>query len=304
MKIQTCFLLPLFLLLSACNETSTPTSESPTAGKPRVLTTFYPVTYFAQRIAQEASEVICPLPDSADPIYWMPEASAIQQYQSADLILINGANFEQWIDKVTLPSSKLINTSQSLKGQLVRYENAVVHKHGPEGEHSHEGVDGHTWMDPLNALAQAQEIKAALIKRWPEQQPTFTKGYASLETDLQDLDTRFRTFAESWGNRALAASHPAYNYIAKRYSLKIINFDLDPESLPDQEILDSIKHTSKEYQFTHLLWEANPADEVAEAMRKLGLQNILLAPCEAPPESGDYLTTMRQNVSNLEALMK
>ena len=306
MKILA-LILPIFATLHvSCQDNAVaPVVDPPEEEKkPRVLTTFYPIQYFAQRIAQDAAEVICPVPETADPIYWMPDASAIQLYQNADLILINGANFERWIEKVALPASKVVNTAQPLENDLLRYESAVLHKHGPEGEHSHEGIDGHTWIDPKNALIQADEIKAALGKRWPEHVSTFAAGYGGLAEDLGELDTRFQTFAASWANRPLAASHPAYNYLAKRYGLKIINLDLDPESVPDATVIELIRRVATEHQVAHLLWETQPTKDVEEVIRRAGMQNVLLAPCETNPATGDYLSAMRENLGRLEALLE
>lgn len=66
-------------------------------GKPVVFTTFYPTTYFAQRIAGEFAEVVCPLPEGADPIFGHPEADQVLTYQAADLVIVNGASFEKWV---------------------------------------------------------------------------------------------------------------------------------------------------------------------------------------------------------------
>ena len=89
-------------LLGGCNGEDKPDSPDRRA-KIVVYTTFYPMTYFAQRIGGEHVEVVCPLPQDADPISWMPGANTIQAYQKADLIVINGAQFEKWLDKVSLP---------------------------------------------------------------------------------------------------------------------------------------------------------------------------------------------------------
>lgn len=292
-------------LLASCSDPRDPDQESQNPSEndsPVVLTTFYPTHYFTQRIAQGAVDVACPLPPDADPIFWMPDADAIQQYQAADLIVVNGAGFEKWVDKVNLPTGDIVDTMKPYESELVRYENAITHKHGPEGEHSHEGIDGHTWVDPVNAIRQAKEIEKAMAERWPTHADTFSEGFALLEKDLQALDTRLGAFAGSWGDRKFLASHPAYNYVVKRYGIAIINLDLDPETVPDEASLDGIRETMAENEVRHLLWESAPAAEVAAAMENLGLENVLFSPCETAPETGDYLTVMRQNVDRLEAL--
>lgn len=296
--IRFCY-LGLLCVLASCQK-ATETQPSAGGGQDIVLTTFYPTTYFAQRIAGEHLTVACPLPDGADPIFWMPDADAMGKYQAADLILLNGASFEQWVDKVSLPSSRVVDTSSVLGDQLVRYRKATTHRHGPEGEHTHEGIDGHTWVDPLNALGQAEVIAKALTKRWPQHSEAFASGLAGLESDLRALDKRFQAFAKAWGNRLLLASHPAYNYLAKRYGFEIANMDLDPKQV-DAASYEEMKF----HNAPALLWESAPTDEIAARVSALGMRNILVSPCEGNPGDGqDYLSVMRANLDRLESLTK
>ena len=222
------------------------------------------------------------------------------RYQASDLILLSGAAYEQWVDKVSLPSSRVVDTSSVLQDQLVRYRKASTHRHGPEGEHTHEGIDGHTWVDPLNAFAQAEVIAKALTKRWPQYSEAFANGLASLESDLRALDARFQAFSKAWGSRLLLASHSAFNYLAKRYGFEIANLDLDPGQV-DAASYEEIKF----HKATALLWVSEPNDEIAAKISELGLHNILVSPCEGNPgDSQDYLSVMRANLDRLESLIK
>ena len=156
--------------------------------RPTVYTTFYPTTYFAQRIGGDVAQVVCPCPADADPAYWMPKDEAIAAYQKADLIVINGASFEKWLPKVTLPESRIVDTARPLRDTLIKLEQAVTHSHGPEGEHVHHGIDGHTWVDPMNAKTQAREILKALVRKLPAQKVAFERNFAALAKDLDVLD--------------------------------------------------------------------------------------------------------------------
>lgn len=313
--------LLLAIALSACSreapqetgEVSTPsepakvsTSSEPVAIRSKVgsvVTTFYPTAYFAQRIAGDLLEISCPLPEEEDPIYWMPNASALQRYQAADLILLNGAEFEKWVGKVSLPSSRVVKTAAAFKDEFVTYEKATTHRHGPEGEHTHEGIDGHTWVDPLNALAQAESIAARFAKRWPEHAEAFSEGLKGLETDLRDLDKQLSDFAGAWGKRPLLASHPAYNYLIKRYGFAITNLDLDPEEMNEAAYHD-LDHHADDHGVKILLWEGKPSKVVAERMESLGIRNVLFTPAEGfPGEGEDYLSLMQGNLDRLEALL-
>ncbi len=273
----------------------------------QTLTTFYPTQYFAQRIAGDLAEVICPLPDDADPIFWMPDPTTIQRYQQADLIILNGAGFEKWVQVVSLPDSKMVDTASTLPDPLIRYENATVHQHGPEGnEHTHEGIDGHTWPDPINAKAQATVIRDAFLKRLPKQkqQKAINQAYQRLAKDLDQLDAAFRSLKLP----PVLCSHPAYNYLARRYSWTIHNLDLDPDSPLSKEALANIQSILKNFPAKHLLWEGTPQTVTSRQLSAdLGLQSLTISPCELlskadQTEGLDYLSVMQANANALQAI--
>ncbi len=270
-----------------------------------VYTTFYPTQYFAERIGSSHIEVVCPVPKDADPISWLPELKTIQAYQSAALIIINGAEFEKWISKVSLPHSRMVNTAKSFRDRFIEFEDTVTHSHGKEGEHAHEGIDGHTWLDPHLAKIQAREILKALVKIFPEHAADFEKGYASLSADLDSLDAELKELQQRLKREPLLASHQAYNYIARRYDWNLKNLDLNPEQVPTDEQMKGIAKFQKDHPAKYVLWESAPLTESAERMKKeLGLESIEFSPCELMSEADrnagkDYLSVMKQNLKNL-----
>ena len=292
---------------------ATATAPSPvakTASEPLVIyTTFYPTTYFTQRIAGDAVKIVCPFPADADPAFWMPDDETIAAFQDADLIIVNGASFEKGLAKVTLPESRIVETAKPLADELIVLKDAITHTHGPQGKHSHEGIDGHTWLDPINSKIQAGEIKNALVKRLPERAEQFEQGYAGLAADLDALDARLKVLAGKLGDQLLLCSHPAYNYIGRRYAWNLKTYHLDPEEMPTDETLAEIKGFLAEHPAKLMLWEAEPTDEIAKRMsQELGLKSVVLSPCETLDAQrlaagDDFLTVMNGNVQRLDAAL-
>ena len=120
-----------------------------------VYTVNYPLQYFAQRIAGERAEVVFPAPGDVDPAFWQPSAEDIASYQRADLILLNGAGYAKWIQRVALPRRKLVDTSATFRDRYIQVDGAATHSHGPNGDHSHAGTAFTTWLDLELAHAQA-----------------------------------------------------------------------------------------------------------------------------------------------------
>ena len=280
------------VLVSCGGETST--EPEPRSDGKTVLTTFYPTQYFAERIAGNHLSVICPVPDDADPIFWRPDKESILKYQSADLIIVNGAQFEKWLTTTSLPEGRIIDTAKSFEQDFIRYQDSTTHKHGAAGEHTHEGIDGHTWLDPINAKVQAAAIHQAFAKRWPSHAADFEANFQKLVADLDALDAKFKEIDPTV---PLLASHPAYNYLARRYGWKITNLDLDPAQMPPKDAIAD-DHPAK-----LLLWESEPNDKgVALLKKRYGIESIVFSPAELKGDQ-DYLETMHANIEALSTAL-
>lgn len=276
--------------------------------KPLVMTTFHPTTYFVERIGKDLVDVSCPLPEDADPAFWQPSREVIASYQEADLVIVNGADFEKWLATASLRASRVIDVSKPFADSFLRIQGVVTHSHGAAGEHSHEGIDGHTWLDPENARVQAKVIEEALTKLLKVDglaTKAIASRHAALDADLAALDAGFRALGKQRGG-SLYASHPAYNYLARRYGWSVINLDLDPSEMPSDAKFAALSFGLGERPGKFLLWEARPKQEIVDRMKsELGLESIVVEPgenvsTEDHAKGIDYLTIQRRN---LEALV-
>ncbi len=296
--------LPAVLVAAAgCSRDETP----PPPRTPQVYTTFYPTAYFTRRIAGDLVEVYCPLPPGADPISWMPDGETIGAYQQADLIVTNGANLEQWIPKVSLPPSRMVVTAERLK--LTKYDKVFPHSHVGGGEHSHEDIDGHTWLDPTNAKAQAEEIRKALARLLPDHAEQLQSNYDALATNLDELDAAMKGLSTALAGKVIVCSHPAYNYLARGQGWEIINLDLDGRRELSDKAISETEAALAGRTARVILWERPPAAAVAEQLlRRFRLHSVVFSPCETPPAKGtgsglDYLEVMQHNVERLRSAL-
>ncbi|MBL8901634.1 MAG: zinc ABC transporter substrate-binding protein [Planctomycetes bacterium] len=297
------------LLLSLCVACSRESEDAPAdESSPYIATSLYPLRYLAQRLIGDEVRVVCPLPPDADPLHWQPDRAALQVFAQAKLVALNGAGVESWRATASLPLSRTIDTTQKLAQEFEHLE-AVTHSHGG-GEHTHEGVDGHTWLDPLLLLAQAEALREGLVRAFPGQQAAIQRNFAALEADLRALDQRWRDLSPRLKRVNLLASHPAYNYPSKRYAFPITNLDLDPERELGGGELAALAASRGQREFPAvLLWESEPlAATRAKLESDLLLSSVVFSPCENPPRAEldagvDYLSVMRRNLDLLEAAL-
>jgi zinc transport system substrate-binding protein len=259
----------------------------------------YPLKYFAERIADGHATVEFPCPSGEDPAYWVPSVSIISSYQKADLILLNGAHFAKWVNKVSLPRAKLVDTSIKFKDRYVKLEEAITHSHGPEGKHAHEGVAFTTWLDFNLAAEQAQAVLAALVRKRPGLRSTFQKNYDGLKNDLEALDQDIQAIVSKDPSRPLIASHPVYQYLAARYGLNLKSVHWEPDQSPGETQWRELKELLRNHPAKCMIWEGEPMKETRDKLKSLGVESLVFHPCGNVPSKGDFIAVMRENVRNL-----
>lgn len=275
-------------------------ADAPKSGKPQVLVANYPLQYFAQRMAGDAVEVKFLAPKDEDPAFWQPDERAIATFQGADLILMNGATYSKWADKVTLPEAKVVDTSTAFANNFILVTDAVSHSHGPEGEHSHNGTAFTTWIDFKQASLQAKAVRDALVKLVPSAKDNIEKNAEALVDELDALDDRMSALSRRMVNQPLVASHPVYHYLARRYGLNLRAVLWEPETVPDDEAMADLNATLAGHRARWMIWEGEPAKESVEKLDLIGIKSVVFDPCGNVPESGDFMTVMQANVKALE----
>jgi zinc transport system substrate-binding protein len=265
-----------------------------------IYTVNYPLQYFAERIAGDHAEVIFPAPDGEDPAFWQPSVEIIADYQQADLVLLNGAGYAKWVSQVSLSRRKLVDTSAAFRDQFIHSNKDVTHSHGPDGDHSHSGTAFTTWLDFNQAAAQARAIADRLVRERPEWKADFTRNLAALESDLAELDTRARSIVASGPDKPFIASHPVYQYFQRRYALDLESVMWEPDKVPSEAMWTELNKLLVEHPARWMIWEGQANFGSIKRLQGINVESMVFDPAGNRPDKGDFLSTMRQNLSNLQ----
>jgi zinc transport system substrate-binding protein len=240
------------------------------------------------------------VPDNVDPAFWVPSRENIKKYQNADLIFINGADYAKWLKVVSLPESKIVNTSESFGDSYIKIKASATHSHGPQGEHAHTDFAFTTWLDPILAIKQAEAIKIALEKLNPENKNKLQANFDNLKNDLLEIDKQLIDVFANDLNKPLIASHPVYQYLGARYNLNLISLHLEPDNLTDDNQLLNIKNLLNKKQYQWMIWEDRPLKETINLLKIIGINSIVFNPSANKPKDGDYLSVMHLNIKNIK----
>lgn len=282
----------MWMLLTLACAGDPPAPEPTPPAPPRVVGLSFPACWLTERlVADTPIQADCFAPAGEDPPDWQPSGEAVAGLLEAELLVANGMGYEAWLATAALPGSRVVDSAQQVAPLQL---SGRSHSHGGEA-HTHAGLDPHTWMDPQSFLRQALEVSAALRERWPEHAERVRTNQATLEAELIAVDTELEAATAPLRGLALAASHPAFNYLARRYGLAITSFDLAPEAV-DEAGAEAVGAWAEGAEPALLLWESQPSDAARAALPE-GVTQLVLDPLEQPPADGGYDWTAQARVN-------
>lgn len=276
-----------------------PAPERPPESALVVCAVNEPLRYFAERIGGAAVEVRFPAPANVDPAFWSPDADAIGTYQSADLILLNGASYAKWISRASLPLSKMVDTSAAFGERLMEIEEKATHRHGPGAEHAHTGTAFTTWLDFELAIAHARAVHDAMARLRPARAEAFATNLEALTGDLHDLDEQMMLIVAEIGDEPLVGSHPVYQYWARRYGFDVRSVMWEPDVVPDDRAMNAFAGLIAEHPATVMIWEGDPESQSVTRLEAAGVRSVVFDPCGNTAGDGDWLSVMRKNIASL-----
>jgi zinc transport system substrate-binding protein len=289
-------------LLVACTEKEPADQASAAAeGKPVIVTSNYPLYFFTTEIAGDMIEVHFPSIEG-DPAMWVPGDDDMRSLQDADLLILNGAGYESWLDFTTLPAGQILDTTAQIQSMLLPIENTTVHQHGPQGKHSHVGTAFTTWLDPRLAIEQARAIMQGLTQLRPDLAESFAVNFDKLDERLKQLDQSLvRGFSEL-GDQPVIFSHPVYQYLQQRYGINGRSLHWEPDIEPGTREWIELGKRLQEHPAKLMIWEAMPLNSTREKLIEMGVQSVVFNPIANPGEPTDYFGMMDENINQITVL--
>lgn len=258
-----------------------------------------PLAYFTEQLVGDLAEVRLTVPADIDPAQWQPTLEDIIELQHAKLVVLNGAGYSTWLDKVSLSSSVLLDTTADQQAQFIDLPKQSTHSHGPEGEHSHSGYAFTTWMDMTIAQQQVAAISDKLITLYPQASTDINQRKALLIQAISELDASYKEQAQLLENKAFFYSHPVYQYFERRYKLAGESFHWEPEQMPSASQWDVLSNKITDKSNTLFIWEDQPSEEIASKFVELGITTVVIKPAANRTEK-NWFAEQQENILQLK----
>jgi len=271
-----------------------------------VVTSNYPLYFFASRIVNgvdAAPDIILPEIEG-DPASWVPATGQIQMLQSADLIVVNGAGAEPWLNWITLDQGRIIDTSSELSAGLITMNQSVPHRHGPQGDHSHHATAFTTWLDPQLAIDQARAVERGLAALTPSHAAQYGHNLSVLEQELSELDGKLSEVFAQLQDTPVFFSHPVYQYLQRRYGINGQSLHWEPVEEPSTPDWIDLQQSRASHPARIMIWEDVPLPSTTQRLLKAGITSVVFDTAANRPTQGDFVSLMFQNAQQLRATLQ
>jgi len=299
MKNMLLFVFFVVVFLSCQNKTKV-TSEQKKESIPTIFVSNYPLQFFTQFIAGHKVKIVFSAKESDDPANWQPKAEQISSIQNADLIILNGASYEKWMENISVSTSKIVNTTAKATDKLISYKETLTHSHGPEGDHAHMGTAFTTWLDFSLARFQAKTIYESLISNYPENKELFLSNYQNLDKELSLLDQQLLALNTKNKHATLVFSHPVYQYLQQRYGIAGHSVHWEPDMEITSGMWKDFEQKIDDHATDWMVWEGEPLASSISFLQEKRIKSVVFNPCGNIPKNGDFLTVMKDNIIELE----
>jgi zinc transport system substrate-binding protein len=117
--------------------------------------------------------------------------------------------------------------------------------------------------------------------------------------ELVALDSTVASVTAGHADVPIMASHPVYDYFARRYHLNIKSVLWEPGAYPGDGAWLKLGEVLQEHQARWMIWEGPPLAESVERLERMGMRSVVFDPCGNRPDQGDFMTVMRENADRL-----
>ncbi len=321
------------LAMAQNNTDSTDSSEGL-----QVATSFYPLEFALERITGDLGRVTN-IGANKDPHDFEPTTRDILALQSADVVVLQGAEFEPWSDSVKAQLESegvpvIIATADISLG-----ENEHKHEHGDEhqheenhdeheheeyekrehgheeekhehedvhDDHDHGALDPHTWLDPVLFSETVEHLTEEIVQLDPDNAATYRSNAEQLMSELMSLNTDYSNRLANCQLDEVIISHDAFGYVADRYEFTVHTITgLSTQDTPSATTLAELRAEAEE-GIGAILLEQNSVTAYGETLaRETGLQTLSISPIAYNVPSGeDYLSLMQANLDTFATALR
>lgn len=278
-------LLALVLVITGCTSSNNKNNE-----KINVVASFFPVYDLVKRVGGDKVEV-SNLTQTGDAHSFEPGIKDMENISKSDLLAINGAGFEGWIDQIksSQPDLKILDLSEGL--DLIEVDGHT---------------DPHTWLSVKNPQLMLEKIKDKLIEIDKKNESYYNENYQKALEEFKIVEKKYDQELSRYKGRAFIAPHAAFNYLLQEYDLEQVGIEginsvNEPNAARMKEIVDIMKNKN----INTVFYEYGQSDKIAQTIAEevngkvLPISTLEVITQKDVDNGMDYIKLLEMNLENL-----
>ncbi len=268
-------LLVLVLILSACGQQESRNTGNKDDDKIKIVASFFPAADLASKIGGE-KVTVKNLTQSGSAHGFEPSVGDMKEIVQADLLIINGAGFETWVDKVKAanPNLDIIEISKGI--ELIPAELGHVHEdeetseHGEEDQHDEEGhglYDPHTWLSIKNLDKMAQNIYNKLSDIDADNEEYYNNNFESVKIRVDEIMDKYVSKINKYKGKSIVVPHEGFAYLVNELGIEQIGLEgINSDSEPTLTKIAEISEIMKEKEIETVFYDFGKSDKAAQTI--------------------------------------
>lgn len=310
------FLWPTFMVLitliwlTAC--TPAAGTEIPPSGAEKTINVVATTTILGDVVRQIGGDTVSLsvlLPEGSDPHTYQPTPQDLIKVSGADVIFINGAGLESFLERLleNAGKDKIVSVSEGIPLRQIEEDN-----NSSDPGHEHTGTDPHVWFDPQHVETWVKIIETKLSSIDPANAANYAANAEAYQAELQALDAWIteQVAMIPTENRKLVTDHQELGYFADRYGFELVGAVIPSFSIaaePSAEEVAALEDAIQAYDVPAIFIGTTVSPGLAQRIATdTGARLVTLYTgtlTDASGEAGSYLELMRFDVQAIvEAL--
>jgi len=232
---------------------------------PRIVASFSILADMARELAPAGTVVTSLVGPNADAHVFEPTPADGRHLAQADLVVVNGLNFEGWVDR-------LIKVS-GYRGPVVVASRGVKlpASQKPHEGHDHGAVDPHAWQNLAYARVYVANISSALAARWPAQRAEIDSRRIAYLAQVDELDRRVRDSLNAIprAQRRVITSHEAFGHFGAAYGVDFLapqswNTHSEPSAAAVARLIRQIRQQGVQAVFIENISDPRLVERIAQ----------------------------------------
>ena len=301
------------LFLTGCNNSAKSNNSTESNNKLTIVTSFYPMYISTLNIVKDIPnvEVLNMTTSQTGCLHdYSLSTKDLKTLSNADILIINGAGMESFLDDVIDEYSdlKIIEASKGI--DLIEDTEHDDHTEDHDHEDHDHDVNPHVWVSISKNIEEVSNIAKELSAFDPNHASEYEANADAYIAKLENLRTEMHAALDNVNNKDIITFHEAFPYFAEEFNLNIAGvIEVEPDSEPSAKEVENIISIINEKNIKALFTEPQYSSKIADTIAKeTGASIYTLDPIVTGDSNekayNDYIIKMQENLNTLKEALK